>query len=172
MRKDFVAPILVLMMICLVASGALALVDNVTNPVIEAAAVERTNEAMRKQIPNADGFELIELQGLSGAVKAVYRTTNDVGYVFIVSSNGFGGEIRIICGIGPDGKLTGSEVLEHSETKGIGTVIEQSSFTDQFAGKDSRLEGVSTVTGATISTSAYVRAIKAALEAFETAKAR
>ena len=167
MKKDFIIPILVLMMICFVTSGALSLVNSVTEPIIEAAAEERTNESMHRQIPSAAEFEHIDKQGLPSSIFAVYRATNGAGYVFIVTDTGFSGEVKVICGIDPDGRLTGSEALEHSETKGIGTVIDQTSFTDQFIGKDSRLEGVSTVTGATISTSAYVRAINSALEAFE-----
>ena len=167
LKKDFIIPILVLMMICFVASGALSLVNSVTGPVIEAEEEERTNTSMHNQIPSAIDFEPVDKQGLPSSVYAVYRATNDAGYVFIVTDIGFSGEVKVICGIDPDGRLTGSEALEHSETKGIGTIIDQASFTDQFIGKDSRLEGVSTVTGATISTSAYVRAIEAALEAFE-----
>ena len=160
------------MIICLVTSGALSLVNSVTEPIIEAAAEERTNESMHRQIPSATEFEHLDKQGLSHSIFAVYRATDGSGYIFIVTDIGFSGEVKIICGIDPDGRLTGSEALEHSETKGIGTIIDQTSFTDQFIGKDSRLEGVSTVTGATISTSAYVRAINSAMEAFEIISAR
>ena len=81
--------------------------------------------------------------------------------------NGYGGEIRIICGVDPDGVIIRVATLEQSETKGLGTVITEEWFTGQFNGADSGLEGVSTVSGATISTRAFVNAVRSALEAFE-----
>ena len=38
-------------------------------------------------------------------VKEAYKADNG-GYAFKLSTTGFGGEIVIMCGIGPDGKIT------------------------------------------------------------------
>ena len=170
MKNDFIMPILVLTIICLVVSGALALMSNVTTPLITTAAAERAEEAMNTQIPHATGFERIDTASLSGfpaTVREVYKTTNDVGYIFIVVQNGFSGDITIICGMDPDGRIIGVSTLSHTETKGIGTIIEQASFLDTFIDKDNRLEGVDTVTGATISTRAFISAIRDVHDAFE-----
>ena len=127
MLKDFIKPMLVLTLICLVASGALALMDSVTHPVIEAAIKERTEEAMNEKIPYATGFERVESDEFPVAMR-VYRTTNDVGYVIITSVNGFSGDITIICGVDTEGKIIAVSTLSHTETKGIGTIIEQDSY--------------------------------------------
>lgn len=167
MRKNFIMPILVLSLICLVVTGALAMMNSVTQPVIEAAASERAYASMAEKISHATGFERIYAEGLPRSIRSVYRTTNDVGFIFIISVNGFSGEIRVICGVDPDGNIISSSALQHTETRGIGTILDQSSFTVQFDGKDSRLEGVYAVSGATISTQAYINAIRDALKAFE-----
>ena len=167
MKNDFVAPILVLSLICLVISGALAMMDDVTAPIIADAAAERAEAAMYSIIPNATGFVSIESEGFPRMVREAFRTENGVGYIFIVSVNGFSGEIRVICGVDPDGRIISSKTLQHTETKGIGTVLEEPAFLNQFDGKDSRLDGVVTRTGATISTAAYIRAIMDAFAAFE-----
>ena len=170
MKKDFVLPIVALTLICAIATGALALMNNATAPIIEAAASERAFAAMSEKIPEATGFIPIETDGLPRTIRQAYRTENDVGYVFIVAVNGFSGEIRVMCGIDNDGRVIGSSTLQHTETQGIGTILDQYSFTSQFDGRDINLEGISTVTGATISTVAYVDAIRDALIAMEIIK--
>jgi len=169
MKKTYVMPLLVLTVICLVVSGALAFVDSVTRPEIEAAAVERAGAAMAEKIPEATGFEVIDLSSISGlpsSIKEIYKTSNDIGYILIAAVNGFSGDITVICGVDPDGKIISTSTLSHTETKGIGTIIEQDSFLDRFKGLTGNPEQVDTVTGATISTRAYIGAIGDILEAF------
>ena len=163
-------PLLVLTLICVVVSGALALMDGVTQPAILSTAAERADAAMVANIPHATGFEPVELSsydGLPATIREIYTTTNDVGYIFIAAVNGFSGDVVIICGIDNDGRIINTSTLSHTETKGIGTIIEQESFLGQFVGADNRLDGVDTVTGATISTRAYIHAITDIYEAFE-----
>ena len=166
MKDDFVKPIVVLALICLVVSGALAFTNSVTEPVIAEAAAIRTETAMFEIIPQATGFELVSAEGLPETVKEVHRSINDVGYIFIVSTDGFGGEIKMICGVAPDGALLRCTTLEHSETKGLGAKITERQFEDQFMGVDHRLHGVDAISGATISSSAYIAAVQDALQAF------
>jgi len=163
-------PLLVLTVICLVVSGALAFMNNVTHPVITLAAAERAEAAMNAKIPDATGFEKIEFidgDGIPETIVEIYSTTNGVGHVLIAAVNGFSGDITIICGVDPDGRLIGASTLSHTETKGIGTILEMPVFLDTFKGKDSGLEGVDTVTGATISTRAFIRAINDVFDAYE-----
>jgi electron transport complex protein RnfG len=170
LKKDFIAPILVLSIICLVISGALALTNSITEPVIAAAAAEREEAAMHEIIPDADIFELMDIDGLPATVREVYRSANGAGHIFIITTSGYGGDLRIICGIGPDGKLLHCKALEQSETKGLGARITEPAFEKQFDGVDSRLDGVAAISGATISSTAYINAIKDAFTAYEAVK--
>ena len=167
MKKDFIKPILVLATICLVVSGAIALMNDITFPVITAANAERTKATMIEIIPDAPDFEPVEADALPSSIQRAYRATNDSGYVFIVSSNGFGGNMNVICGIDPDGKIIEVRTLQHSETKGLGDYIEKRPFTSQFDGKDSSgLTEIDSVTGATITFRAFIHAVEDAFEAF------
>lgn len=170
MKKDFVMPILVLSLICLVISGAMAFTYGVTEPVIERAAVQREEEIRNSIIPQATGFEMVDIDGLPATIKEVYRSINDVGYIFIIATSGYGGDMKLICGIDPDGKVIHCSTIEQSETKGLGARITEERFEYQFDGADNRLDGVSAITGATISSRAYINAIKDALTAFETVR--
>ena len=167
MKNDFVKPILVLSLICLVISGALAFTNSVTDPVILQASAERENNARYEMIPEADGFESLDIDGLPATISEVYRATNDVGYIFMISTSGYGGEMKIICAIDSGGKLIRNKTLDHTETKGLGAKVEDAPFADRFNGKDSALEGVVAISGATISSTAYINAIKDAFVAFE-----
>jgi len=169
MKQTFIIPIIVLTVICIVASGALAVMDSLTSPIILAADAERAAEAMTAKIPHATGFDPIDLEAfdnLPKSIKEVYNTSNDVGYIFIAAKNGFSGDITVICAIDNDGKIIATSTLSHTETVGIGTIIEQESFLGPFSGLDINLHGIDTVTGATISTRAYIGIVNEIFEAY------
>ena len=167
MKDDFIKPIIILTLICLVVSGALAVLNDLTYPVIQAAAAERAQTVMNSIIPASSGFELISDDRFPATVREAYRETGGKGYVFIVSVNGYGGEVRVICGIDMDGRIIQSSTLAQTETKGLGTIIAEDWWTSQFDDKDSSLEGISTISGATISTRAFINAINDAFAAYE-----
>ena len=168
-KKDFVLPILVLTVICLVISAALAVTNSFTAPVITKAAAARAEEARNAIIPSAEGFEQVDTDGLPATDTEAYKSTNNVGYVFMLTTTGYGGDIKLICGIDPDGKMIGIKTLEQSETKGLGTkAIDK--LESLIPGKDSALDGVDAVSGATITSKGYLSAVNDALKAFELVK--
>ena len=170
MKKDFLAPVVVLSLVCLVVAGALALTNNVTGPVIAEAAKQREESVRAEILPEALDFELLEIEGLPFTVGEVYKSTNDVGYIITVAAGGYGGDVKIILGVTPDGKVIQTKVLEHSETKGLGSKITEPHYANQYIGIDkNNLDGVDAISGASISSRAYIRAVTDALEAFELA---
>jgi len=166
-KKDFIMPILVLSLICLIISGSLAICDSFTRPLIEGASVSRAADSRRDVLPDADGFELLALDGLPKTIKEVYKATNGAGYIFMITTSGYGGEIRLICGIDAKGTIVRSATLAQSETKGLGTLVFEEPFESRFAGKDKDLNGISAISGATISSNAYINGIRDAFEAYD-----
>jgi len=169
-KKDFVQPVIVLSFICLVVSGALAVVNNFTQPIIQKAAADRAAEARMEIIPHADGFTLLSVEGAPRTITEIYKATNDTGYIFIIMSPGYGGDIKIICGIDNDGNVIKTGVLAHSETKGMTDLVFADLHHNQYTGKDKNLHGVIAVTGATVSSNAYKNGIRDAFTAFELAR--
>jgi electron transport complex protein RnfG len=88
----------------------------------------------------------------------------------MLTAKGYGGDIKIICGIDSDGKIIACKTLEQSETKGLGSRVAETPFQNQFTGGGASMDGVSAISGATISSSAYIGAVKDALTAFELVK--
>jgi len=164
-----IKPILVLTLICLIVAGVLSITNSFTAPVIAEGAAQRESDVRKAVLPDADGFEAVDIAGLPPSVTEVYKATNGVGYVFSLSVNGYGGNIIILCAIGEDGKIVHNSVTEQSETQGLGSRVAGAPFQDQFIGKDAgSLSSIDTISGATISSKAYLRAISDAFTAFDT----
>lgn len=170
--SDFVLPIGVLLLICVVASALLAYTNSVTAPIIAASEEEAARQARIAVLPEADDFEEIQADGLPDSITQVYRATNDVGYVFMITSDGYGGRdtLNMICGIDSEGHITDTQVLSHEETVGLGSKITGDDFRSQFVGKDAGLEGVDIISGATFSSNYYINAIRDAFTAYDLVK--
>ena len=165
---DFVLPIVVLVLICAVMSGLLAATNNVTDPIIKEAERKANEEARIEVMPQADGFEEVTVGGLPASITGVYRATNGAGYTFSITAQGYGGKgtLKMTVGIDMDGKITGTKVLSHKETAGLGSKITTDAFRNQFPGKDASLDGVDNITGATFSSNYYRAAIADAFTAY------
>ena len=170
MKKEIIMPVVVLAVICLVITAALAFTNSTTAPVIALAAEERAEAARHEAIPDATGFTKLDVEGLPETIKEVYASDNQVGYVFMVTTKGYGGDMELICSVVNNGRILMCKTLKHSETKGMGSKTADEPFRSQFIGKDAELEGVNAVTGATISSTAYINAIHDVFTAYEMVK--
>ena len=176
-KTDFIMPILVLTLLCFLVSWALAVGNSLTQPIIEEAAAQRAETARKDIIPQAAGFELLDMESfynesqMPKTISAIYSTINNLGYIFLVKTSGYGGEIELLCGITPDGKITKTAVLSQRETKGLGTPIFEEAHAGQYRGRDKNsIEDVQAISGATISSNALKKGIRDSLTAFEILK--
>ena len=173
---DFVAPIAVLVVICVVMSALLALTNGATEPIIKAAELEAQKAARMEVLPGADDFLQVEIDGLPEAVTEVYQASNGAGYTFSIVAQGYGGKntLKMAVGIDMDGKITGTKVLSHKETVGLGSKITTDEFKNQFPGQDasyvSDIKNIDTISGATRSSNFYRLALTYAFEAFDMVK--
>ena len=67
-KLGVIKSIAILVIICLVTSGALAVVNSYTSPVIQAAAEERENQARQSVMPDATDFEQLDVKNLPDGV--------------------------------------------------------------------------------------------------------
>ena len=173
---DFVLPIVVLVLICAIMSGLLAVTNNITAPIIEEAERRAAEEARKEVLSAADSFEKVEVAGLPDAVTEVYRAANGAGYTFSITAQGYGGKgtLKITVGIDGNGQITGTKVLSHEETAGLGSKITTDAFQGQFPGKDagyvSDIKNIDAIGGATKSSNFFRLALTYAFEAFNLVK--
>ena len=159
-----------LLLITSVVAAALASVNHITAPIIRAANEARTQESINAVLPG--GGQSIPFTDDTGLVKCVYAS--DAGYAVQVTPSGFEGDIDLLVGIDPAGKVTAISIISHTETAGLGAVAAADSaagqrFRDQFSGLTGILavtkDGgtVDALTGATVTSRAVTEGINAAL---------
>ncbi|MBO5918169.1 MAG: FMN-binding protein [Oscillospiraceae bacterium] len=160
-------PIVVLSVICIVITGALALTNNVTKPIIDEAIRVAQENARKELLPDAAGFTKVE--GISVAnVSDVYTADNGVGAVVTSSAKGYGGTMTVMVGFNADGTIRQIKVTEQAETKGIGSkVAGDPAFWTRYEGVKAELPvEVDALSGATISSKALNAAVNSAVEAY------
>jgi electron transport complex protein RnfG len=194
-----IQPAVVLLVICAVISGGLAATYGVTSEAIAAGEL-KIADGMRAEVLQAE-FEPVAymMQGQAGgsvgtggsgsasypAVTELFRGTSGgqtVGYVATAVAKGYGGDVKVIVGVGADDRITGVRIASHSETPGLGANSAKPEFYSQFDRKDA-LSAISVVktppagndiaaiSGATITSTAVNAAVKAAIEAIRAVKA-
>jgi electron transport complex protein RnfG len=174
-KKDFIMPIVVLSVICLIVSGALAVTNRFTAPTIADAARLRADSAMHELIPDASAFTELDATGLPTNVIEAYaaKESDDAkhvdGYIFTVSATGYGGSgsVKIMVAVNTDGRVKATKTLANGETKGMGSRVSEPDYESQFVGMDDTLTGYNAVSGATISSKAYSGAVADALAAYK-----
>jgi len=168
MKKDFIVPVLILSLICLFVSGALAVVNSFTDPIIKNNENERAQAARKEIIPQAEDFIKLEIDNLPNSIIEAYKTSNNAGYIFTVTTHGYGGEIKLICGVDPKGFIIRTAVLSHNETQGLGTPIFEEPYSGLFWNKDKNaIESIDVISGATITSNAYKNSIRDSLLAYD-----
>lgn len=165
--NNLVKPVIVLCVICIVTAALLGATYKITEPLIAASEKATSDAAMAEVLPSATEFSelTLDVPGLLTAAK----DEGGSGYAFKVEDKGFAGKYVVMVGIGLDGKITGAKLLDNTETPGLGSKTGMPEFTSQFIGKDKTLADIQTVTGATVSSKTFMRAVDTAYLAFEAA---
>jgi electron transport complex protein RnfG len=119
---------LTLAIITLIAGGSLGYIYKLTEGPITQAKEEKQQKAIRIVLPDFDNnpagemYRIAAEGGDSLNVFPAKKNGKDVGVaVESVSHNGFGGDVKIMVGILPNGTIHNYQVLEHKETPGLGT---------------------------------------------------
>ena len=120
--------------------------------------------------PGASGFEEVELSAqIEGAVDA-YKETSGKGYVVTASAQGYGGPVNLMVGFDENGTITGVKMLEHQETPGFGAKLAEDSYGAGYVGKTaSDYTEVDGISGASITSKAYKKALGTAFELYSAA---
>ena len=163
-----IAPIVVLVCICLVASALLAGVFHLTDPIIQERSAAAASEARAVVLPDGDAFTLYTGELIQG-VEEVYTADNGSGIVCTTAFKGFDGLVRLMIGVGRDGTVKGIEVLDHSETPGMGSNALTESFLGQYVGL-ANAEEVDGYSGATRTSTAVRNGVTAALQQLQAIK--
>ena len=163
----------VLFGITLVASAGVGFVNMITVEPIAAAKEAATLAALNEVLPAFDATTTEELT-IDDMPITVYTATaggSVSGYaVQSMTKQGFGGVVRLMVGFTPEGEVVNVNVLEQTETPGLGTKMADEGNVLLASVKGRKLESkkdVDALTAATISSRAYVDAINRAWMAYK-----
>jgi electron transport complex protein RnfG len=164
-----------------------------TLPIIESNKEKALQEAVYHVLPGCSRYEALVLQdgnlvkqdaadAASKAAPRIFLGYNErgaiLGFAIPASESGFQDVIKLIYGYQPEGRvIVGFEVLDSKETPGLGDkIFKDRDFVANFtalavepaieatpSGKKSRPNQVETITGATISSKAVIRALQKSL---------
>ena len=182
----------ILTAITIVSGLLLGVVYGVTKEPIAQAQENTRQEAYRTVLSDAseftevsdfnakDALSLLKENGYtSDEISTVVEGKDDsgetIGYVInVMSHEAYDGDLELSVGIASDGTVKGVEMLDISETAGLGMKASEPAFKDQF--KDKKVEKFSytksgeegddkidAISGATITTNAVTNAVDSAL---------
>ena len=102
----------------------------------------------------------------------IYQTKDaqgkDLGAAVESTSGGFGGDLKVLVGFDPEGKILGYTLLEHAETPGLGAKADkwfQKGEKGDIIGKDGGQ--VDAITASTITSRAFLLAVNNAYSAYK-----
>ena len=187
-KKDTLLNMFVaLFVICIVAGGVLGIVFNATKDPIAAAENAKRTAAIKNVLPEFNTLKTINvmsaIEGDNAEIPfhlAYDADNNFIGAAVETFTNkGFSGNISLMVGILADGTVKNISVLQHAETPGLGSKMEEETFKGQFCDKNPasfnfsvKKDGgdVDAITAATISSRAFCDAVNRALSTFENNK--
>ena len=179
--------VLVLTLVAVIMGGVLAYVNHLTEgPITEQKEKALANGIKTVMVCNdlvvANTNEV--KQNIDGKEHTfiIYQVKNaqgqDLGAAVQSTTMGFGGDLKVLVGFDPDGKILGYTLLEHAETPGLGAKADlwfQKGQKGDIIGKDPKepltvsKDGgqVDAITASTITSRAFLKAVNQAYNAYK-----
>ncbi len=179
--KDIARLAVVLTAIAAVAGGCLAFVYDMTKEPIAAIRLKVKTEALKAVLPMEFDNDIVNTTvDVDGTVFNIAKKGDAiVGIALeVVAPDGYAGPITSVVGFSPDGKVTGIEVLNHTETPGLYDLYVTEEWQSQANGKDVNTDwrvikdgGVfESKTGATVTPRAILASVGKGLKFFDANK--
>jgi len=174
--------VLTMLIITVVSGAGLGFVYEITKEPIAASKLQKKLEAIQEVLPEFDNnpadeaYDVVSSKGFTLRIFPATKNGEPIGAAIkTMSSLGFSGDIKIIVGMKPDGTIINYKVLEHKETPGLGTKMDDWFKSDKgdrsIIGKNPgrnkltvKNDGgeVDAITAATITARAFLEAIEIA----------
>jgi electron transport complex protein RnfG len=180
--------VLALTGVAVIMGGILAYVNHLTEGPINAQKAKALADGI-KTVMCVDNLtvnqtDTVQTKGPKGkdVTFIIYQTQDvqgkDLGAAVETIANGFGGELKLLVGFAPDGKILGYTLLEHAETPGLGAkadkwfqkgekgdIIGKSPAEPLAVSKDGGQ--VDAITASTITSRAFLYAVNSAYNAYK-----
>jgi electron transport complex protein RnfG len=180
---------LVLTGVAVIMGGILAYVNDLTSGPINAqkekALADGIKTVLVSDILTVARIDTVKQNDTKGKelTYIIYQTKdaqgNDLGAAVESTTNGFGGDLKVLVGFDPQGNILGYTLLEHAETPGLGAKADkwfQKGEKGDIIGKNPAEEltvskdggQVDAITASTITSRAFLLAVNNAYNAYKT----
>ncbi len=182
-QDNIIKNAMILFVITVIAGMLLGLTYEVTKEPIIVQQEKTKNAALQAVVTNATAFNQIDAVGGYIGVNGVYEAVEGeeiIGYAFeMTATEGYGGDISLMVGIGLDQTILGIDVVKHSETPGLGAKADEAEFKSEFAGEDAvdltvvkvspsdTVGDISSISGATITSRSVTNAVNVAIDYYD-----
>jgi len=172
MKNVHLQMFIVLGAVCLFSGGALSVMYNFTKTPIYENQQKELQNAIFKVLPEVRSYKEIKKTETITIYEGIDEDEKIVGYAIVGEGNGFQDKIKLIVGIDTSlQSFLGMEVLESSETPGLGAKVAEEPFKIQVKSlklkrnvpigyvkdeKNKKETDIQAITGATVSSEAVV----------------
>ncbi len=117
-------------------------------------------EAAFEVLPGA-----VQVNAISNYYVGLGNEGEVMGYAAVGEANGYGGPIKVIVGVDPEGSILGMQVIENHETPGFFRLVDSSGFIDQFIDRPIREpfqigSDINGISGATVTSEGIAASIR------------
>ena len=180
--------VLVLTLVAVIMGGILAFVNHLTEGPINEQKAKALADGIKTVMvsDNITVAQPVEVKQNDAKGKEMVFTIyqvkdaqgNDLGAAVESTTGGFGGDLKVLVGFDPEGKILGYTLLEHAETPGLGAKADkwfQKGEKGDIIGKDPKepltvsKDGgqVDAITASTITSRAFLLAVNNAYKAYK-----
>lgn len=179
MFKEIVKPTLVLVIICAVVAGLLAVTYNVTGvgELGNGLAPDELAEYMPQTMPSATKLVRAKVSVEDPALLGVYKDESGAGIAIHITSKGYSTEpMKMLIGIDTAGAVTGISITESMETNGLGSKATDPKYLVNFVGKSGSVDvqksggEIDAIAGATVTSKGIGAGVNTALQFYELVK--
>lgn len=171
--RDMIKMGLILLLITTISGLILGVTNSMTEGIILERAMESDRASLEMLLVDADGFEPVEGEEIDAVsmVRDVFVGKEGdavIGYAIKLAPTGYGGEVEMMVGINSNDEITGVEILNQTETPGLGTRITEPDFTGKFNGLTADGDvSVDAISGATVSSNAVISGVNTAISLYQ-----
>lgn len=159
--KSIFRPVVTILLAAAILYGAALGLNGIAN----ANAREEHLKTMQTILPGSVRFTLEVYDGTDANIVSVHK--GETGYVIETKTYGYAGDITMLIGVSSEGKVTGLQVRDMSETLGLGAeALTDWEFLAQFLNTSGDAEvgtNVDAITGATVTSKAIARSVNSAV---------
>ena len=157
-----------LAVVSIISALILSLTNSLTSETIKNANIAKQNKKLEAMFNSNTKFTEEKVPEEIKEIEKIFKAEENgkiTGYIYNLVTKGYGGKIKFLVAIDKDGEYMAFDSLEHNETPGFGTKMDEEKYKSQFKGKPVS-EEVDGISGATVTSKGLNKGFEIAVKHF------